>query len=1156
MTPSKPPVAVELPTTASDSVQSSAQETVVRTNADTKPDTPILPCFEPPFVDGELGRLGKYRIQTELGRGGMGAVYLAFDERLQRRVALKVMLPQAAANASAKDRFLREARAAARIDSDHVVNIFEADEIQTIPYIALQYLQGSPLDEYLKKKGKTSLTQVVRIGRETALGLAAAHRLGIVHRDIKPANLWLEAPQGRVKILDFGLAKPVVGADGAEMTASGVVMGTPAYMAPEQGRGEPVDGRADLFSLGCVLYRLCTGRLPFDRPTLMAILIAIGSEAETPVRELNPDVPEDLAGLIARLMAKKPADRPPSAHAVAEELKAMKTRTLDGSPASTNASIQPYIVYLPMGQTVVPSSPFADITYPDEPATQTVIDSSPKKAKSFPTLLVGSVLFALVAFAVAGVVVIKITNKDGTVTEIKVPDGAKIEVDGKPVGPKRPEPKVTEKYSAASGKGLYVGGLTAEAPPLGLDSGKPFTVELYVTPLLKNVETSECRVFGLGTGFGIGINAGKFSFYTYHNQDVGGAVKIGRRLHLAGVRTETERILYVDGKVVSRTAEPLLAIPAIPADTKLLIGQYANADVDALVEEVRISQTARYSKDFTPAARHEADKDTLALYHCDEGQGGVLKDASGHKRDIKLKDPKWAKADPDHAAAEYVLSLGGVVKVNGRNQEYRTAAELPKDTLALTGVNLDGNKLVTDADLVRLKGLENLLELQLGNTGVTDAGMANFAGCKKLTKLALYNSQVGDTGLAHFKDCKNLTELSLTNSRVTDAGLAYFKDCNGLTVLYMGTGLVTDAGLAHFKDCKNLVVMYVLGSQMTDAGLALFKDCDQLQMLYLDGTRVGDGCVAQLLAFKKLTTLWIKKTKISAAKFEELKKAFPKCQIQSDHGTHEPIVAPAPFLESHGITVDGLKEWAAKLPKGYQPSWISVRSSGEPRFDAVATLVPDSREWKLVLVKSGDDKPYDELRLTHRLTRVSYYKSGDTFDYFTLGVFDKQDGQESSDWYGNADFIGAKIADGLKYERDHNGLKERWLPTSVGAYHHGQGVSYQLLSCWQPDAACEWHPELTADELAAKVAEYRKKGWRPHIVSVHGNCIDVKFLAVFLEDKKKETWDFTPNLSVAEYEKQLIGRKLKGEYPRCIGSHLTGDKTSYTVVWDGATAEK
>jgi len=165
-----------------------------------------------------------------------------------RKLALKVMLPQYAADPVAKERFLREARATAQVAHDNVVTVYEADERDGIAYIAMQFLTGSPLDEYLRNKGTPSMPQVIRLAREAAAGLAAAHRIGLVHRDVKPANLWLEAPNGRVKVLDFGLAKPVD--TDIEVTKSGSIIGTPAYMSPEQARGLKLDARTDLFSLG------------------------------------------------------------------------------------------------------------------------------------------------------------------------------------------------------------------------------------------------------------------------------------------------------------------------------------------------------------------------------------------------------------------------------------------------------------------------------------------------------------------------------------------------------------------------------------------------------------------------------------------------------------------------------------------------------------------------------------------------------------------------------------------------------------------------------------------------------------------------------------------------------------------------------------------
>ena len=279
----------------------------------------VLAVFSPPQAEGEIGRLGGYRVLTVLGHGGMGAVFQAEDPKLGRLVALKVMLPTVARKPGMKDRFLREARAAAALEHDHVVPVYEVNEANGVPYIAMPFLRGGTLaDRLADADGPRPVAEVLAVGRQIAAGLAAAHARGLVHRDIKPANIWLDATAGgRVKILDFGLARREADQD---LTQSGSVLGTPSYMAPEQARGQTVDARADLFSLGVVLYRMAAGRLPFRGDSILAVLSALANDTPSPVRELNPKVPAKLADLIHRLLAKKPADRPASAGQVIAEL--------------------------------------------------------------------------------------------------------------------------------------------------------------------------------------------------------------------------------------------------------------------------------------------------------------------------------------------------------------------------------------------------------------------------------------------------------------------------------------------------------------------------------------------------------------------------------------------------------------------------------------------------------------------------------------------------------------------------------------------------------------------------------------------------------------------------------------------------------------------
>ncbi len=271
----------------------------------------------------ELGRLGHYRVLQVLGQGGMGMVFLGHDPQLDRAVALKVMLPQLAANESAKQRFLREARAAAKLHSDHIVTIYQVSEDRGVPYLAMEFLEGAPLDQFLKKGRQLSVPQIVRIGREVARGLADAHERSLIHRDIKPGNIWLDRNHsGRAKILDFGLVRAQ---DDAHVTQSGTILGTPAYMAPEQARGEKnVDGRADLFSLGCVLYRLCCGDLPFRGETTITVLMALATHAPPPPRQLNDNIPQPLSDLIMELIDKDAARRPATARAVIERLSALE----------------------------------------------------------------------------------------------------------------------------------------------------------------------------------------------------------------------------------------------------------------------------------------------------------------------------------------------------------------------------------------------------------------------------------------------------------------------------------------------------------------------------------------------------------------------------------------------------------------------------------------------------------------------------------------------------------------------------------------------------------------------------------------------------------------------------------------------------------------
>jgi serine/threonine protein kinase len=270
----------------------------------------LLPAIQP----DEIGRLANYRVLRLLGKGGMGVVFHAEDLALGRSVALKVMQPKLAETDGGWQRFLREARTMAAIKDEHFITIYQAGQEGDVVWFAMELLEGESLESRLKRVAQLEAGEIVRLGREIASGLAAIHKKGLVHRDIKPDNIWLEAPRDRVKILDFGLVRSV--GDDSNLTQTGAILGTPAYMSPEQARSDRIDARSDLFSLGSVLYRLCTGLKPFRAENTLGMLTALAVDNPRPVRDLNPAVPPRLAGLVMQLLEKDPDDRPASAEAV------------------------------------------------------------------------------------------------------------------------------------------------------------------------------------------------------------------------------------------------------------------------------------------------------------------------------------------------------------------------------------------------------------------------------------------------------------------------------------------------------------------------------------------------------------------------------------------------------------------------------------------------------------------------------------------------------------------------------------------------------------------------------------------------------------------------------------------------------------------------
>jgi predicted Ser/Thr protein kinase len=277
---------------------------------------------------------GQFQVERELGRGGMAVVYLARDERLDRMVALKVLPATLAAQPQTRERFLREARTAARLAHPNIVPVYRADEAGGSAYFAMAYVDGESLAERVRDRGPLPPVDAVPILRDVAWALAYAHARGVVHRDVKPENILLERATRRTLVTDFGIAHHTTTDPAARLTQDGHVLGTLHFMSPEQVHGEALDGRSDLYALGVVAYHVLSGRLPFEGLAAAGVLVAHATKPAPPLRQVAPGVPAALAAVVDRCLAKAPGDRFPTGEALAEALEEALERALSAGQAA------------------------------------------------------------------------------------------------------------------------------------------------------------------------------------------------------------------------------------------------------------------------------------------------------------------------------------------------------------------------------------------------------------------------------------------------------------------------------------------------------------------------------------------------------------------------------------------------------------------------------------------------------------------------------------------------------------------------------------------------------------------------------------------------------------------------------------------------------
>ena len=606
---------------AHDGVLSTEQtQTLVRPSEDAddedivenEAEAAVLKFLSPSTKPGSLGRLAHYEILEFLGRGAFGVVLKAFDEKLHRMVAVKMMNPSLAATSPPRKRFLREARSSAAVRHENIVAIYAVEE-QPVPYLVMEYIPGQTLQGWLDKNGPLELKEILKFGQQIASGLAAAHAQTLIHRDIKPANILIDdAVDARAKITDFGLARAV---DDASMTQSGLIAGTPMYMAPEQARGQTLDHRADLFSLGTVLYTMASGRPPFRAANTVAVLRRVCDDTPRPISEVQPGSPPWLDTIVAKLLAKEPEDRYQTAKEVSELLARCQSELqLTGKVTSVPASGRREPVESPAPS---PTPAISEVSRPPLAMKPLLLAMLLGVLMMFPILFGRHLSRAFNAWYWPPIPALPVAEL-GTGLHF---DGKDDSVEFAPVDWSFPqytiEAFVTSTLQSDNGN---IVSLTS--------GGKPWEMmELYDGhPASPGSRSSGAQIMG------------KTAYATAY-----GPLTPGVRQHRVLVFDGSHMHYYINGLWQGKRAAEAQEGKQWKLK-KLRIGCDGDGKkfFEGIIDQLRISRVARYNDNFAPVTSVESDDQTLALYNFDARQGDVLRDASGNGHDGKIVGAKWA----------------------------------------------------------------------------------------------------------------------------------------------------------------------------------------------------------------------------------------------------------------------------------------------------------------------------------------------------------------------------------------------------------------------------------------------------------------------------------------------------------------------------------
>jgi WD40 repeat protein/serine/threonine protein kinase len=991
----------------------------------------------PPQAPDELGRLGPYRVLQVLGTGGMGVVFRAEDPQLARPAALKAMLPSLAASASARQRFLREARSAAAIKHDHIVTIYQVGEDRGVPFLAMEFLEGEPLDVRLERVGKLPVADVLRIGREMALGLSAAHKRGLIHRDIKPANVWLETSPGergvstpwcRVKILDFGLARTA--GDAGQLTQPGAIVGTPAYMAPEQAQGTGVDARCDLFSLGCVLYRMATGQVPFKGTDMISTLMAVATEDPRPPHELDPELPPALSELIEHLLAKEPAGRPPSAQAVAESLERIAR---ERGPRSAR------------GATVSPS-----------PAAK----PGNRKKWWIGAAATAAVLVTSLLLLWAGGV-IKIKTADGTIVLDNLGPDAEVLVDGERAvvtwgdGDKQAEIRVKPGTHEVEVK---KGGLVIAGRKLTVKEGGR---EVFTVQHLSGGEGSVAKSPPERSPVPPDTERGAAQWVL----SLGGSVSV----HVRGADVEVR----AGGKLPTEAFElrridlSSNVLGGNPVVNRALTADDGLAHLAGLTNLVRLDLHNTAVTD-TGLAHLEGltNLREIYLFGCPEVSdlGVAHLKALTNLRALDLNSTRVTDAGLEH-----LKGLTNLTVLNLMSTRISGAGLVHLKGLAKLEVLFLASSQVEDTGLAHLEGLINLKHLGLELTHVTNAGLEYLKGLANLSVLALDGTKASDPGLMHLRGLTNLTALELRRTRVTDAGLEHLRGLSKLRDVYLQDTKVTAEGIAALKkaipECRIHAEPTATAVRPSEALEALRRDRIPPEALAAAGDgdpkRAPASLVAVLGEARPVHTALVRRLEYSADGRWLASASYDKTVIVWDAATgrasrmlrgHSGEVSSAAFSKDGRTLVsaswDGtLKFWsrdkdaeAQTLSTGLGPIWM-MAVSPDGRF-----LAAGGREGTVKLWKWGQwERPVAAITIAGALHSLAFSPDGDTLAASweedrpggaTLRLYRTADGELTRTLPGHG-----RIIRGLDFSRDGKLLASVGGDTKVNVWELASGKS-------------------------------------------------------------------------------------------------------------------